>query len=655
MECVLKVYVYGALFDRGLLLMALFTASLGFFAAVIVNLFKGALSRIVGFLLLFFAAFWIMLQTVYYTIFSAFFTLYSFSGAGDVAEFWKAAVTGILDSWLPLLFMLLPLVLYFVLGRFMKVKTRPAIWSYAIVFAAAVLLQVGALVLVYQDNDDVMSDRYLFTKTFIPQLSVKDFGALTTLRLDMKNMIFGMEDTDTAEAYEEAEAARQKAEAGDYEPHVLDIDFETLAAEEENGNYKAMHEYFASVTPSMQNEYTGKFAGKNLIWICAEGFSTWALDPELTPTLYKMSNECFVFENFYNPIWGVSTSDGEYTTTTGLIPKAGVWSMSSSSNNDMAFCMGNQLSNIGYTCKAYHNHSYTYYDRDQSHPNLGYDFIAKGNGLDVTTQWPESDVEMMEKTTADYVNSSEPFHVYYMTVSGHLEYNFGGNAMSIKHKDEVADLPYSDACKAYIACQIELEDAVNILMDDLEAAGKLDDTLIVISGDHYPYGLTLEQINELNGSEVEKNFELYHSTLIIWNSAMAQNGEKVTVEKPCYSVDILPTLSNLMGVAFDSRLLMGRDILSTASPLVVFSNHSWLTDKGRYNAATGEFIPNEGVTVDDGYVQNMMEKVNSMFTFSAKILETDYYEKVVPEINEPLVASPPEIILEEVDGAPDVK
>ena len=115
MECVLKVYVYGALFDRGLLLMALFTASLGFFAAVIVNLFKGALSRIVGFLLLFFAAFWIMLQTVYYTIFSAFFTLYSFSGAGDVAEFWKAAVTGILDSWLPLLFMLLPLVLYFVL------------------------------------------------------------------------------------------------------------------------------------------------------------------------------------------------------------------------------------------------------------------------------------------------------------------------------------------------------------------------------------------------------------------------------------------------------------------------------------------------------------------------------------------------------------
>jgi phosphoglycerol transferase MdoB-like AlkP superfamily enzyme len=365
-----------------------------------------------------------------------------------------------------------------------------------------------------------------------------------------------------------------------------------------------------------------------------------------------MSNECFVFENFYNPIWGVSTSDGEYTTTTGLIPKSGVWSMSSSSRNDMAFCMGNQLSNIGYETKAYHNHSYTYYDRDKSHPNLGYDYVGKGNGLQITTQWPESDVEMMEQTTADYVTGEVPFHVYYMTVSGHLEYNFGGNAMSIKHKDKVADLPYSDACKAYIACQIELEDAVNMLINDLAAAGKLDDTLIVISGDHYPYGLTHEQINELNGSEVEKNFELYRSTLIVWNSAMATNGETVTVEKPCYSVDILPTLSNLMGVAFDSRLLMGRDILSTASPLVVFSNHSWLTDKGRYNAVSGEFIPNEGVTVDDAYVQNMMEKVNSMFTFSAKILETDYYGKVVPEITEPLVASPPAIVLDEMGGAP---
>lgn len=653
MECVLKIYVYGSLFDFGLVLMALFTASFSALLAAVVGLFKGRVQRIAGFLALLLPAFWIMLQTVYYTIFSAFFTLYSFSGATDVAEFWKAAVTGILDAWMPLLAMLIPFLLFIVWNRIQWVEIRAAKNTIIAMLLAAVVLQCGALALVWMSDDDVMSEKYLFTKTFIPKLSVQNFGALTTLFLDAKNMIFGMEDAETAAAYEAEEAARLRAESGDYDPHVLDIDFEALAAAETDGTYKEMHEYFAAVTPSFQNEYTGKFAGKNLIWICAEGFSTWALHEELTPTLYKMANECFVFENFYNPIWGVSTSDGEYTTTTGMIPKTGVWSMSTSSSNDMAFCMGNQLSNLGYLCNAYHNHSYTYYDRHLSHPNLGYNYKGKGNGLDIVTQWPESDVEMMEETVGDYVNSTTPFHTYYMTVSGHLEYNFGGNAMSIKHKAEVADLPYSDACKAYIACQIELEDAVNGLLQELEQAGKLDDTLIVLSGDHYPYGLTEEQINELNGSPVEQNFELYHSTLIMWNSAMAEAGETVTVEKPCYAVDILPTISNLMGVAFDSRLLMGRDILSTTSPLVVFSDHSWLTDKGRYNASSGVFTANEGVEVGENYVQNMMDKVNSMFVYSAKILTYDYYGKVVPEITGPLVSAAPAENSETLSDAPE--
>ena len=95
----------------------------------------------------------------------------------------------------------------------------------------------------------------------------------------------------------------------------------------------------------------------------------------------------------------------------------------------------------------------------------------------------------------------------------------------------------------------------------------------------------------------------------------------MVIEKPCDSVDILPTLSNLFGVDYDSRLLMGHDVFSTASPLVVFSNHSWLTDQGRYNAVTGKFTANDGVSVNKDYVQNMMNKVNAMFTYSAKILD----------------------------------
>lgn len=629
LECVLKIYIYDTFFNRGLLLMVLFTVPI---ACIFVLLTAWAKGKIVPYVLLILTTVYFMIQAVYYTIFSTFFTLYSFSGAGDVSEFWKEALDGVAASVVPLLLMLLPIVALIVFRHFRGYKSTATIWTFVAIFVLGAAFQGPATIIVYQCDSDVMSEQYLYTKTFIPTLSVNDFGALTTLRLDVKNMIFGMEDTETAAAYEAQEEAAKEDTETVYADNVLDIDFDALAAAESDKTLKDMDEYFASVTPTAQNAYTGLFEGKNLIWIVAEGFSTWALNEELTPTLYKMANESFVFENYYNPIWGVSTSDGEYTVCTGLLPETGIWSMSTSADNDMAFCMGNQLSKLGYLCNAYHDHTYTYYNRDESHPNMGYHYIAKGNGLTITDQWPESDVEMMENTVSDYVDS-EPFHIYYMTVSGHLEYNFGGNAMAKKHEAEVADLDLSEAAKAYLACQIEFNDSIEYLINALDEAGVLDDTLIVISGDHYPYGLTTAEINELNGSEVEQNFDLYHSTLIMWNSVLAQQ-DPVVVDKPVYSVDILPTLSNLFGVDYDSRLLMGHDIFSTASPLVVFSNHSWLTDEGRYNATTGEFDANDGVTVSEDYVQNMMDKVNSMFTYSAKILDNDYYSYVVPDETE---------------------
>ena len=86
--------------------------------------------------------------------------------------------------------------------------------------------------------------------------------------------------------------------------------------------------------------------------------------------------------------------------------------------------------------------------------------------------------------------------------------------------DTVADLPYSDAVKCYLACQMELELAMESLLSQLEAAGKLEDTVIVLSADHYPYGLTDEEYSELLGHPVDPVFELYENTLILWSADM---------------------------------------------------------------------------------------------------------------------------------------
>ena len=187
------------------------------------------------------------------------------------------------------------------------------------------------------------------------------------------------------------------------EKQVMDIDFTALAEATGDAQLAEMYRYFAKTVPGTENDYTGYFKGKNLIFLTCESLWKYAIDPNLTPNLYKLWNEGFRFTNFYNPIWGVSTLDGEYVNLLGLIPVTGTWSMTESATNWLPFSFGNQFRAMGYTTRAYHDHTYTYYDRNLSHPNLGYVYRALGNGLDVEATWPESDIEMIDKTTADYM------------------------------------------------------------------------------------------------------------------------------------------------------------------------------------------------------------------------------------------------------------
>lgn len=414
-----------------------------------------------------------------------------------------------------------------------------------------------------------------------------------------------------------------------YGPNTMDIDFAALAENAPSDTLKSMHQWFGSREATLQNEYTGAWKGKNLIFIVAEGFSRYAITAETTPTLYKLAHEGFVCDEFYNPLWWVSTSDGEYVADTSMIPKSGVWSFYRSSENWLKFCLGNQLRGEGYATRAYHNHTYTYYKRHLSHPNMGYDYKGVGNGLEVKKTWPESDVEMMEKTIPEYIND-EHFHTYYMTVSGHMLYTFMGNYMSAKHKDEVGHEDFCEEARAYLACQMELDKAIEYLIEELRAAGKLENTAIVLTGDHYPYGMEKAAIDQLVGHQVEENFETYLSTLILWSGDM-EGKEPVHIAKPVCSLDILPTVSNLMGLEYDSRLLMGHDALSTYPGLAVLSNRSFVTDLGYYNSKTDTFTLREGAAEpDEEYVSRTFKEVARMFTNSTRVLEQDYYRVLFP-------------------------
>ncbi|WP_277102529.1 LTA synthase family protein [Clostridium phoceensis] len=631
-ELFLKLFCFHAVTPVGALFTLLFTLPI----AILLGLLCGGVAPRKGRVLLLamtlLLSVWMGAQSIYYHLFKTFLTAFSLTKMGMVAgAFGDMAVGEILLNWFPIAMMAVPFGLAVVLRRRLIPEEGPmsrrmgARWA-----LLAAVVQLAAMGIVMCCGGGSMSLRFIYLQAAVPELEVQNFGMLTQNQLELRRVLFGITPEDQSlrkgqalhlyrPASEPVEVESAEYPSADY--HILDIDFDRLIAEETDEDLLQMHTYFSQQVPTAKNEWTGYFQGKNLIWIVAEGFCTLAMDPERTPVLYEMAHSGFVFDHFYTPLWGVSTSDGEYTTTTGLIPKSGVWSYSQSAGNYMPFGFGNQFSQLGYRTMAFHDYLYTYYDRDKSFPNMGYEYYALGHGLELEEIWPPSDLEMMEEIVPMFVDE-EQFMVYCLTVSGHLNYTYEENAMSRRHWDEVAGLPYSEGPKAYLACQMELELAMESLLTQLEEAGRLDDTVIVLSGDHYPYGLTDEEYSELLGRQVDPNFEIFQNTLILWN---AQMEEPVRVEKLCSSLDVMPTLANLFGLEYDSRLMAGRDILSDEPGLVIFSNYSFLTEEGAYNSVLDEFRSWDGSPPDEAYVQSQIAEVQNRVAYSAMILDHDYY------------------------------
>lgn len=626
-ECILRLSVSECFFSLSFIRIVLFSSAYAFGISAIIHVCSKTIKPYVYALVMGLTALLYSAQLVYYSLFDTFFITYSAVNFGKTVSFAKEALPGIFAKAIPILAIigLLAASVFMFIKKINVAIYKPR--SAVLMLSLAICFYLVTLGTLNIHATPVNSAYQLYYHDHHPVNAVHQLGLITYMQVDGKRHLTGWEPSVSPIAARPSIITLENIESDAHLSHIPDatedvITYNELPMSFEGLGDKAIELFFNSRTPTNKNSHTGLYEGYNLILITAESFSHLAIDPVLTPTLYKMSSQGYRFTNFYTPLWDVSTSDGEYVVMTGLYPKVGTWSFSQSSKNHMPFALGNQLLLKDYSTFAYHNHYYTYYDRHESHPNMGYRYQGVGNGLNIHHIWPSSDLEMIQNTVDDYIHL-DAFHVYYMTVSGHLHYNFTGNHMAMRHKETVSDLPYSEPVRAYLATQLELEYALSYLLDALESSGKLDKTLIAISSDHYPYGLSHESIEELNGAGVDKTFERYRNAFILYATNMS--GE--TVEKPMASIDILPTLSNLMGLTFDSRLLMGRDVFSSDPGLVVFHDNSFISPYGKYNAHTNTFHPNEGYEdlIDDAYVIEMLEAIRAERFFSGKILDTDYY------------------------------
>ena len=563
-------------------------------------------------------------------------------GAKGVAtDFTGVALGVILGGIGKILILMAPTLLFALFAR--PAKSLHG-WQRLYVAGCAVLFYVLGLGIVFLGNVDAAK----LSKSYNFDTSVRVFGLNMGIALDAVHGGSGPEadlDFEVPQAPEPPEEtepmqpsqtpaeSEPEAEEVEYGYHTMEkLDFAALAESTPNSGVGVLHHYINSLTPARENQYTGLFKGKNLILITAEAFTKQVIDPKLTPTLYRMATKGIQFTDYYQPAWGGSTTTGEFSNVVGMIPSTGGMCMNQAVRQDLFLTMGHQLQKLGYFSAAYHNHNANFYDRNKTHTHLGYDhFYARYGGLEgITPIWPESDLEMIDVTVPQYIDH-QPFSIYYMTVSGHCGYSLKENAQARKNYDLVKDLDYVEAVKCYLASQLELEKAMTSLIKQLEDAGIADDTVIVIGTDHYPYGLersttwknTADYICELYGVEKMDRFTRDSNALIIWSGCLEDMDLKV--EEPVYSLDILPTLSNLFGVEYDSRLLVGRDVFSGEIPLVLWPDYSWKTDKGTYDATNGLFTPAQGASVGEDYIDYVSALVHNKFRFCSSVQSSYYF------------------------------
>ncbi len=550
-------------------------------------------------------------------------------GAGGIAKDYKGETIDLIfsfDGIFKIILFIIPPLLYI---TYLKkiVPAKRVNWQARSIVAVAMVavIIISNLAFLFDGLHGTM-----YKKEYNFQNSVQYFGLMPSLRRDLSNIIFGKEaEFEEVESQNSQGNTEKKETEKEYGFNEMDLNFKKT----DNSDIKKMNNYVKSQKASQQNEYTGIFKGKNLIMISAEAFTGEVIDKDLTPTLYRLATKGINFTDYYQPA-SAGTTGGEFQNIFGLLPMLGGKSFKQTARYNNYFTMGSQLDRLGYYGKAFHNNSYTYYDRNLTHKNLGYSdgFMGQGNGMEkyVKNCWPQSDLEMIKGTLPTYIDK-EKFNVYYMSVSGHSGYSLTGNSMTKKNWDKVKDLNYSDTVKGYLAANLELEYAMEYLVSELEAKGIANNTVICISSDHFPYGMDksgsfgkMYNLSELYGYDVQNYIQRDHSRLILWCGSL-ESREPIVVDSPTSSLDILPTLSNLFGTEFDSRLFVGRDVFSDDEAIYFNTNYDWKTDIGTYYSSSGKFVLNEGKTADEDYVERIKTIVRNKINYCQLACENDYF------------------------------
>lgn len=610
------------------------------FTAVILFPTKEKVRLIIGVFVLLLNGMVFTLETALFRSLGYFYPLTTVLGMGGaVLGSYRSTVLNSVISILPfaILYQIPTAIFILFRKRLLKsgIKPKPLrTVSLLLVFSFAVNSGVLSHVRASSDLSYLYNEGYEFNE------AVKAFGLYSAFKLEAKNSIFPDPHNTLPDTINHT--------SKDTDPVLCNVTPALNSLLERNDlpeTVREINERISRRSPSEKNVKSGLFEGKNLIFICAEALSPYAISEKLTPTLYKMTSEGFTFSNYYTPTFGESTSGGEYSLLLSQIPKRtsgekGL-SMQLIAKNNLAYSMPSLFRSHGYLCNGYHNNSYTYYNRNITHPALGLNWYGCGGCVTVDNEaekidlahllsggWPRSDRELIQQTAERFINASKekdcPFFTYYLTVSGHNNYSFKGNKISAQNTDYVKDLNCSDTVKSYLAAQKELDLALEDLLNILNDNKVLNDTVIVISNDHHPYGLSstwagnknIDYLSELYGKKTVGKTEIEKGFFTVYCHGVTNE----TIDTPISSLDVLPTLLNLFGIEYDSRVLCGKDAFAPGERLVFFSDGSFITEKITLDKnRTSETVR------DKSYVERIKLEIRELTQLSLALRKNDYF------------------------------
>ncbi|MBE6156838.1 MAG: LTA synthase family protein [Firmicutes bacterium] len=490
----------------------------------------------------------------------------------------------------------------------------------------------GTITLPFMQNElQIKSNKKLFVNPDVPTVAVNQFGTTVFGILDLKTYLFPMPEE------QEEYTAIGKEES---EPVIREVTpaLEEIAASETNKKYKNLNNYFAAQKVTDYNEYTGMFEGKNVVVILMESVNEAIINKEYFPNFYKLYIEGWHWENNYSPRNSCATGNNEFSAMTGLYSIYNTCTTNVYKNNTYFNAIFSLFNEKGYTTSSMHNFVEWYYYRKTIHPNMGSGTYYGADKLKIKTagyygEWP-SDVEFFDKALEIVLNddTDAPWMTWLTTVTSHQPYSSSSTYGDL-YKDDFKKLGYSTSVSRYLSKLKVVDEAIGLMIEKLQTAGELDNTVIVMLADHYPYGLSKSQVSEIIDHDLN-DYEIEKTPLVIYNTSMTS---KAFTEYSSY-INLVPTLANLMNLNYDPRLYMGADLLSPDyESKVVFADGSWKDEKAYYNASTSK-IKYYG---EDVYTSEEIQEINNDISLKIQMSSTaiknnyfNYLEKKLKEYEE---------------------